>query len=152
MTITRTVSIFILTMMFVSNTALAESEKLVDKLSKGKLSVTAQVKGCDDDAKQYCPGLSPKSQKVFMCLMAYETQLSDACKVGITEAAMSIKMGMAAIDYSIRACEKDADKHCLDVQAGKGLIIACLRKHETNVSKACVSALKETGLWNFKGN
>lgn len=139
-------------MIFMSSTALAEGEKLVEKLSKGKLAVTAQVKGCDDDVKQYCPGLSPKSQKAFMCLMAYEAQLSNACKVGITEAAMSIKMGMAALDYSIRACENDADKHCLDVPAGKGKIIACLKKHETKVSKDCVTALKETGLWDFKGN
>jgi len=150
MRITRTVSIFILTMIFMSHTALAEGEKLVEKLSKGKFGLTAQIKGCDDDVKQYCPGLSPKSQKAFMCLMAYEAQLSNACKIGITEAAMSIKMGMAAIDYSIRACENDADKHCLEVTPGNGNIIRCLKKHESEVSQACVSALKETGFWNIK--
>ena len=149
MNIIRTLSALFLTAMLVSNVAYAEGEKLKDKLSKGTLTITAEVKGCHSDAKQFCPGLPEGSQKSFMCLMAYEDKLSNPCKLGIAEAAMALKMGVAAIDYSVGACEADADKYCLDVQPGEGRIVSCIRKHEAKVSKACITALKETGLWNM---
>jgi Cysteine rich repeat len=145
----RIVSIVFLSTMFIFNFAHAEGEKLKQKLSKGAITLTANIRGCDDDAKKYCPGLNPNSQKAFMCMMAYEDKLSDSCRLGITEAAMSIKMGAAAIEYSVRACEADADKYCLDVQPGNGQIVSCLRKHEAEISKDCVRVLKNTGLWNM---
>jgi hypothetical protein len=149
MNIIRTASILILTAIFISGSAQAEGQKLADKLSKGVMTLSVQIKGCDADAKKYCPGLPSNSQKAFMCMMAYEDKLSTTCKLGIAEAAMSMKMGMIAIDYSIRACEADADKHCLKVQPGEGRLVSCLKKNEAKVSKDCVSALKQTGLWNI---
>lgn len=149
MKITKTVSILILSIIFFSNLSFAEGEKLKDKLSKGTITITADIKGCGADAKKYCPGLDPNSQNAFMCMMAYEDKLSGNCKLGIAEAAMSIKMGAAAIDYSVRSCEADADKYCLDVKPGEGRLVACIRKNETKVNKACVTALKETGLWSM---
>lgn len=53
-----------------------------------------------------------------MCLMAYEDNLSVGCALGIVEAAMALEAGLLAIDYSIKACEADADEHCLDIEAG----------------------------------
>lgn len=137
--------------LFISNLAIAEGEKLRDKLSKGTITITADIKDCDDDAKKYCPGLDPHSQNAFMCMMAYEQKLSDQCKVGIAEAAMAIQMGAAAIDYSVRACEADADTYCLNVKPGEGRLINCLKKNESKVSEQCVTALKQTGLWDLSG-
>ena len=145
------VSIIMLSAMFISNVAMAEGKKLKEKLSGESIVITADVKGCDDDAKKFCPGLDPNSQKAFMCMMAYEDKLSDACKLGIQEAAMAVKMGAMAIDYSIKACEADADKYCLDVKPGEGRLISCLKKNESKVSKPCVNALKESGLWDMGG-
>ncbi len=141
--------VLIITAAFIFNVAQAEGENLQDKLSKGVIVITAQIKGCDADAKQYCPGLDPNGEKAFLCMMAYEDKLSETCKLGIAEAAMAIKMGAAAIDYSVRACEVDADKFCLDVKAGEGRIVRCIRKNEAKASKACIAALKETGLWDL---
>jgi len=135
--------------MFVCNIAIAADEKLRDKLSKGTVTLTAEVKGCDADAELFCPGLKPGSQQALMCMIAYEEKLSDTCKLGIAEAAMSIKMSAAALDYSVQACEADADKYCLDVQPGDGKIINCLKKNEAKLNKACTTALKDTGLWNI---
>ena len=149
MRLIRIVSLLFVTSYFISNPSLAEGEKLKDKLSKGTMHISADIKGCDADAKQYCPGLDPNSQKAFMCMMAYEDKLSESCRRGILEAAMAIKMGAAAIDYSVQACEADADKYCLDVQPGEGRLVRCIKKNESKVSKACVTALKETGLWNI---
>ena len=120
------------------------AEKLGDNII-----ITASVEGCDEDVKQHCDGLGDNTDKVFMCLAAYEEQLSTKCKQGILEAALSIKMGAAALDYSISACETDADKYCLEVQPGEGRIVSCIRANADKVSPGCITALKETGLWEL---
>ncbi|MEH6469022.1 MAG: cysteine rich repeat-containing protein [Porticoccus sp.] len=145
----RAISFFILTSVLFFNPAMAEEgQGLMEKLSKGAVTITADLKGCDEDSAKYCPGLDPKSKKAFMCMMAYEESLSDSCKLGIVEAAMAIKQGVAAIEYSVMSCEADADKFCLDVQPGEGAIVNCLKANEAEVSPACTTALKETGIWN----
>ncbi len=149
MNIIRTTSTLILATILISSTAMAEGKKLADKLSNSVVAVNIEVKSCDADAAILCPGLPLNSQKSFMCLAAYEDNLSIECKVGIVEAAIALEMGMIAIDYSIKACEADADKHCEDVQPGEGRIVSCLRKNESKLTKECTAALKETGLWNL---
>lgn len=145
----RTATIFILAIMFTSSAAMAEGKKLADKLSNTAIAVNIEVKSCDADAAILCPGLPLNSQKSFMCLTAYEDNLSMGCKIGIVEAAIALEMGMIAIDYSIKACEADADKHCLNVEPGEGRIVSCLRKNESKLTKECTGALKETGLWDL---
>lgn len=151
MNITRTVSTFFLVTMLISNVAMAEGKKLADKLADTAIEVNIQVEvpGCNADAAILCPGLPLNSKKSFMCLMAYEDNLSVACQLGIVETAIALEMGMMAIDYSIKACEADADKYCLDVEAGEGRIVNCLRKNEAKLNKQCTAALKETGLWDL---
>lgn len=149
MIIVRTVFLSCLTVLLTYNPALAEGQKLREKLSQGTITVTADVKGCDEDAKNFCPGLEPGSQNAFMCMLAYEDKLSATCKLGIMEAAMSVKMGLAAIEYSVKACEQDADRFCLAVKPGEGRIVRCLRENEAKISQSCVTALKETGLWDI---
>jgi hypothetical protein len=149
MNIIRTVTTLILAAMVVSGTAMAEGEKLADKLSNSVIIVDIDVRGCDADAAILCPGLPLNSRKSFMCLMAYEDNLSLSCELGIAEAAMTLEQGLMAIDYSIKACEADADKFCLDVEPGEGRIVKCLKQNEANLANQCVTALKETGLWNI---
>ena len=149
MNIIRTASSLILATMFISSAAMAEGQKLADKLSKSAIAVNIEINSCNADAAIFCPGLPLNSQKSFMCLMAYEDNLSIACELGIVEAAMALEMGMIAIDYSIKACEADADKYCLDVEPGEGRIVSCLRANEAKLTKECTTALKQTGLWNL---
>ena len=149
MNIIRTLSTLILATLFISSAAIAEGEKLADKLSKSTIAVNIEINSCNADAAIFCPGLPLNSQKSFMCLMAYEDNLSIACELGIVEAAMALEMGMIAIDYSIKACEADADKYCRDVEAGEGRIVSCLRENEARLTKECTTALKQTGLWDL---
>ena len=149
MNIIRTLSTLILATLFISSAAMAEGEKLADKLSKSTIAVNIEINSCNADAAIFCPGLPLNSQKSFMCLMAYEDNLSIACELGIVEAAMALEMGMIAIDYSIKACEADADKYCRDVEAGEGRIVSCLRENEARLTKECTTALKQTGLWDL---
>jgi hypothetical protein len=149
MNMIKTVSISILAMVFLSNTAYAEGEKLIEKLKQGTITISAKLKGCDADAAKYCPGLDIEGQKAFMCMMAYEESLSDSCKLGILERAIDLKRSVQAIEYSIMACEQDADTFCLDVQPGEGAIINCIKAHQTEVTPACITALKKTGIWDL---
>ena len=145
----RTLSVLITTALLMSSLVMAEGQTLREKLSKGQLTLSADVKGCDKDAEKFCKGLELGSEKGFMCMLAYEDMLSKQCKQGIAEAALSVRQGIEAINYSIKACEDDADKFCLKVQPGEGRLVGCLKKNKAKVSKACVSALKETGLWDM---
>ena len=120
---------------------------LAEKLQESELMISISVHGCDEDIKQHCDGLGDNTDKVFMCLAVYEEQLGPECKQGILEAALSIKMGAAALDYSISACEADADRHCLDVKPGQGRLLSCIKANESRVSEECITALKKTGLW-----
>jgi len=149
MNIIKTVTTLILAATVVSGTAIAEGEKLADKLSNSTIIVDIDVRGCDADAAILCPGLPLNSRNSFMCLMAYEDNLSFSCELGIAEAAMTLEQGLMAIDYSIKSCEADADKFCLDVEPGEGRIVKCLKQNEANLANQCVTALKETGLWNI---
>lgn len=149
MNIIKLVSTLILSTVFVSTAALAEGEKLADKLANTVVTVDVEIPSCDADAAKLCPGLPLNSQKSFMCLMAYEDNLSIDCKMGIVEAAIALEAGMMAIEYSIKACEADADKFCAEVEPGEGRIIACLKKNEKKLAENCTSVLKETGLWDM---
>ena len=152
MNFTKAVSTLIVATLFISGSAMAEGKKLAEKLSGAAIAVNVEVPSCEADAAILCPGLPLNGQKSFMCLMAYEDNLSLGCQLGIVEAAIALEMGMMAIDYSIKACEADADKYCLDVEAGEGRIISCLRKNEAKLNKECTTALKETGLWDLGAN
>ena len=143
-------AVLLLSTLLLSTTLYAQEttgQTLAEKMKQGNITINASVRGCGEDVKQHCPGLGNNSQRIFMCLGAYEAQLTAQCKQGILEASLAIKTGAAAIDYSISACEADADKHCLEVQPGEGRLLRCLKANQTDVSSQCVTALKETGLW-----
>ena len=149
MNVTKMIPLMVLAMMFFSGSVLAEGKKLSEKLSDTVVAIDIEIPSCEADAAILCPGLPLNSQKSLMCLMAYEDNLSLACKLGIVETAMMVEMSMLAIDYSIKACETDADKYCGEVEVGEGRIVQCLRKNESKISETCSSALKDTGLWEL---
>jgi len=121
----------------------------VEVSQKDNSVINTSVRDCQGDIRQHCSGLGQNATKVFMCLTAYEEQLSPTCRKEVLEAAMSIKAGSEAIDYSLSACETDVDAYCRNVQPGEGRVVGCIKANESNVSKACISALKKTGLWEY---
>ena len=146
----KTIVLLISTLLFsLSIQAQDAGKPLAEKLKGGKITINTSVRGCGADIKQHCDGLGKKAQKILMCLAAYEDQLSPQCKQGISEATMAIKTGAAALDYSIGACEADADKYCLAVEPGEGRLLRCIKANESKVSQQCLTALKDTGLWDF---
>lgn len=144
-------SVLMIAAFSLTGTVHAEGKKLAEKLSGTTIAIDVEIHGCDADREILCPGLPAQSKNALMCLMAYEANLSASCKVGIVEAAVAAHAGMLAIEYSINACEADADKYCQDVEPGEGRIISCLKKNEKDLDPKCTSALKETGLWELNG-
>jgi hypothetical protein len=139
-----------LVLLFPFSTYAEQSGKpLVEKLQGGSIAIDISLRGCDEDAKKYCEVLEANPNQVFRCLLAYEDHLSEQCKQGILEVAMTMNIAAAAIEYSVGACEADADKHCLDVEPGEGRLVSCIKANESKVSKECITALKETGLWEM---
>ena len=130
------ICILLVSTLCLSLTAMAQEtgKPLAEKMKQGTITINASVKGCGEDVKQHCPGLGKNSGKIFMCLSAYEAQLTPQCKQGILEATLAMKTGIAAVEYSISACEADADKHCLDVQPGEGRLLTCIKAKESQVS------------------
>jgi len=149
MKIIKTLSALILAATFYSNSAIAEGEKLSDKLSNTTVTVSIETDSCNADSAILCPGLPLNSQKSFMCLMAYEDNLSVDCYLDIVEAAIILEAGALAINHSVEYCEADADKYCLDIKPGEGRIVSCLKKNEEKLDKKCTAVLKDTGLWNL---
>ena len=149
MKISRITVVLVLAGIFLPGLVLAQGSTLADKLADTPVILSVEIGGCDADRAILCPGLPANSQKSFMCLMAYEDNLSDSCRLGIVEAALALELGAMALKYSIEACEADADKFCMDVQPGEGRIVECLRSKESDLQASCVTALKETGLWNL---
>ncbi len=146
----KTIVLLLSALMFSASAPAQETGKpLAEKLKGGNISINTSVRGCGADIKQHCAGLGKNAQKVFMCLAAYEDQLSSKCRQGIKEATMAIKTSAAALDYSIGACEADADKHCLAVEPGEGRLLRCIKANQSQVSQQCLTALKDTGLWDL---
>jgi hypothetical protein len=120
---------------------------LPERSEQDNTDITSSMIGCKEDIQKYCDGPGDQTLKVFMCLLANEEDLGPACREGVLEAAMTINAGSESLDYSINACESDVEAHCRGVQPGDGRIVGCIKANESRVSKACIAALKQTGLW-----
>jgi hypothetical protein len=57
-------------------------------------------------------------------------------------AALSIKTGAAALDYSISASAADVDRYCLDVEPGEGRLVSGIKANASRVCPEQITALK----------
>jgi len=130
-----------LVLLFVSAASIASGpeEKVPDNL----------LSRCHNDISQLCSDAGESTLSLMMCLLAKEDDLSPACREDMLEAAASAVAGPEVLDYSISACEKDVGKYCSDVLPGEGRVLGCIRANESTVSEKCITALKETGLWEL---
>jgi hypothetical protein len=129
----------VLLFMSVASIASGPEEKVPDNL----------INRCEKDVKRLCTDTGDTTLSLMMCLLAKEDDLSPACREDMLEAAASAIAGPEVLDYSISACEKDVGKYCSDVPPGEGRVLGCIRANESTVSEKCITALKETGLWEL---
>jgi len=110
-----------------------------------ELLITTEVKGCNEEIKQYCSQVTPAGDRMNACLYAHEDRLSGACQYALYQAAENLKRAIINFDYAANACMDDLEKHCVGVEMGEGRIVNCIKEHQTDVSKPCIDALKQTG-------
>lgn len=101
---------------------------------------------CKTELTTFCKGVSPGEGRILACLYAFEDQVSDKCMYALYDAATELEKAITALKYAATQCDADLDKFCADVPLGEGRGLACLKKHEKDVSQACKDALKQTGL------
>lgn len=90
---------------------------------------------CMEDAKKLCQGIEPGGGRIAACLKSHQADLSAACKEKIAEFREEVRDVMAA-------CKDDAQKLCAKVKPGRGRMIRCLKKNQSEVSPGCAAALK----------
>jgi len=146
MSMIKTLIAFAFSIVFISNTATAQEQKLADKLLGGSLPLEIEITSCDVNAKNFCSGLTPNSKSYFLCLMAYEDKLTSECNKDIREVARIIEQSAIVIEYIMKSCNADTNKHCFNVKAGEGRIYRCLMENVNTLSNDCTSALTQAGI------
>ena len=128
---------------FISATAIADMQEQEPSM------VHSSLRGCDEDIQKYCDGLGNNVGKIFMCIAVHEVHLDEKCKARILELAGSEGIAVSALSYAADSCKSDVYKYCAEVQPGEKRLTKCLKAHESEGSKECITALKETGIWNI---
>jgi hypothetical protein len=103
-------------------------------------------KACNKELTTFCKGVPEGEGRVLACLYAFEAKVSDKCLYAVYDAAEQLERAVAAIKFAANACNADLQKFCADVKPGQGRGLACLDKHQKDVSQGCKDALKQTGL------
>ncbi|MBS2023634.1 MAG: hypothetical protein JST92_14620 [Deltaproteobacteria bacterium] len=98
---------------------------------------------CKADVERLCPNLPQERGAIFHCLQEHQADLSAACKAkheSFKEHRGELRKEMSKVR---EACKADEQKFCGDVKPGGGAIIACMKSHEKDLSKACTDAQAE---------
>jgi hypothetical protein len=103
-------------------------------------------KACNKELTTFCKGVPAGEGRILACLYAFEDKVSDKCINALYDAADELDAAMTALKYAATECKGDLQKFCAEVKPGQGRALACLDKHEKDVSQACKDALKKTGL------
>ena len=91
---------------------------------------------CKAYYEKFCKNVKPGQGRIAQCMKQHEGEISLACKEQL-EAERE-----KARDF-VKACKPDAEKFCKDVKPGKGLIIRCLKQHQTELSADCGGCFKK---------
>ncbi len=94
----------------------------------------AQMGPCKQDAEKLCKDVQPGGGRMLECLKSHQSEVSKACKTNLTQVQQALKQVS-------QACEPDVEKYCMDTPTGKGAIVNCLKKHQTDVSSECQGTL-----------
>ncbi|HUL61345.1 MAG TPA: cysteine rich repeat-containing protein [Anaeromyxobacteraceae bacterium] len=128
-------SIVVGTVLFAAVAARAE-ESLADAVKKA----------CNKELTSFCKGVPEGQGRILACLYAFEDKVSDKCIEAVYDAAVQLEQAVAALKFAAGQCQGDLQKFCADVKPGQGRGLACLDKHDKDVSAQCKDALKQTGL------
>lgn len=94
------------------------------------------VASCDADIKKHCKGVKAGGGRIKACLDNHVDELTEGCKKLRGDQQVYVNAFKAA-------CQADIDKHCPNVEPGKGRRLACLDNRWSLVSEGCRSVIDE---------
>ena len=119
--------------------------------AQGADTIKDQVKkACHTELTTFCKGVPEGEGRILACLYAFEEKVSDKCVYAVYDAAAQLEQAVTALKFAASQCSQDLQKFCADVKPGQGRGLACLDKHDKDVSQQCKDALVQTGLKKAK--
>lgn len=96
----------------------------------------AAQRPCADDVATWCKDVKPGGGRIFACLKSHEESVSATCKEHLNQVKETVREAQ-------QACQDDIDQFCGNVQAGRGRMMKCLRRHQGELSPECRQALQK---------
>ncbi|MBI1860580.1 MAG: hypothetical protein HYR96_06660 [Deltaproteobacteria bacterium] len=91
---------------------------------------------CKADVMNYCKSIKPGSGRILRCLRRNADRLSPDCKAHRENKSAEIRQRMLA-------CQQDSEKFCKDTRPGRARIHKCLKRHEEDLSPACLAEIEK---------
>jgi hypothetical protein len=98
-------------------------------------------KDCEKELAMYCKDVTPEQGRVLACLYAHGNGLSGQCEFALYEVMNQLEKALSPTVRFMKACDKDARKHCPLVEQGEGRILNCLKEKSAHVSPGCRQAM-----------
>ncbi len=95
-------------------------------------------KACAKDIDEFCEDVTPGHGRIAACLKAYDDQISETCR---NEVHAQVKAKMEEVHRQLgevrEACKGDIDKFCKAEKGNHAQVMACLDRHEDELSTQC---------------
>ena len=111
-------------------------------LFTASISPARAVDPCTDDVVRLCPGTALGKGAVRRCLKANQDALGESCRAKLEADDASARRFVREF---LQACKADLDQYCAAVEPGGGRMLACLSRHQLEVSRPCQSELDRVG-------
>ena len=98
---------------------------------------------CMEDVVRLCPGTGLGKGAVRKCLKANQGALGEACRAKLEADDVSAKRFVREF---LQACKTDLDQYCAAVEPGGGRVLACLSRHQLEVSRPCQLEVERIGV------
>jgi hypothetical protein len=127
-------------------TPLAISVAVAAETQSFETSAATLAESCGKDIEANCLGVSLDGTRLKECLSRNGDSVSPQCRADYFKALDAIQKRVSARSAVWRACERDKQKVCAEMQGKPGETVACLLKAPTkSLGWACNQALGTAG-------
>ena len=120
----------------------AQQADSVDKLiTILKEAADEAGRACGEEIDDFCERVTPGEGRVISCVMAFEDQLSDGCRMALFDIATLIGSTETFFEYAAEICEPDIETLCGDVEAGEGRLASCMLEQKAAAGPQCQEAI-----------
>jgi hypothetical protein len=98
---------------------------------------------CAAEVKRLCPTVKPGSGRIFGCLRSHPDELGEACREKVEQEDEKARQVVRQFGM---ACRQDVERVCATTQPGAGRILACLGRHQPELSAPCQAEVERLGV------